>query len=74
MFATGKAIREKAIAEYLAKKKKQVFAENPETGKHLGVQQGALQERLRIAAVLIRHGVQLDKETADEIFGDSRRG
>ena len=31
------------------------------------------EERRRIETVLTRHGVQLDKETADEIFGDSRR-
>lgn len=32
------------------------------------------EERRRIEAVLIRHGVQLDKEVVDEVFGDARPG
>ena len=57
MFAKGKAVREAAKAAYLAKK----------------VDQAKEEERRRIEAALTRHGVQLDKDAADEVFGDSRR-
>ena len=56
MFAKGKAIREAKKAEVLAKNASQAKA----------------QERLRVEAVLSRHGVELDKEVADELFGNSR--
>ena len=57
MFAKGKAVREAKKREVLAKVKEEMREE----------------ERRRLESVLTRRGVQLDKDTVDELFGDSRR-
>ena len=68
MFAKGKAIREAKKAELEAK----FTAQGLQQGLLQGEQKGSERERRRVETVLARHGVELDKEVANELFGDSR--
>ena len=66
MFAKGKAIREAKKAEVLAEMRAKMRMElAPEIEAEVAA---------KVEAILERHGVELDREVADELFGDSRSG
>ena len=90
MFAKGKAIREakkaEVIAEMRAKMRSEMRSEMrmelaPEIEAELAAKiQAELAAKIqaelaaKVEAILERHGVEMDKEVADELFGDSRSG